>query len=77
MNEKTLKEAEKTYSTSMYDWIEGVSGVTPFATFEQLKMQHQKIQEKIKNEVNCHHLKGPNAFKQSFKDRLHLVNLLR
>jgi len=70
MNEKALKEAENIYTTSMCDWI---AGFTPFATFEQLRMQHQEMQEKIKNELNCHHLKGPNEFKHSFMDRLHLV----
>lgn len=65
MNEKALKAAKKTYTTSTNDWI---GGITPFATFEQLKMQHQEIQHKIKKGLNSHHLKGPNEFKQSFKD---------
>ncbi len=66
-----MKEAERTYSTSMDNWLKGVN---PFATSDQLSKKHQEIQETTTNDLTTH-LKGPNnEFTMPYTIQLHQVN---
>ena len=72
LNDVTLNDAEKIYSTRMNDWLRSA---TPFATSEQLFMHHQEIQETTANYLKSR-LKGPNELIPPTNDRLKKVLLL-